>query len=66
MKAKSIEDLGLSDEEMQRMIDGARVAFSHDYGNEYAPGTSGPLGQITPPRQPVKQRSKVKHASTSP
>lgn len=61
MKAKNIQDLGLSEQEMQRMIDGARVAFSHDYGNEMPAGTA-PLGQVAPPRQPTKQRGKIKHA----
>lgn len=58
---KTVQDLGLSDEEMQRIIDGARVAFSHDYGNEMPAGTA-PLSAAVPPRQPVKQGSKVKHA----
>jgi hypothetical protein len=61
MKAQSVEDLGLSEEEMQRMIDGARTAFSHDYGNKYPAGAEAPLEKVALPRPKAKQQRKVKH-----
>lgn len=59
---KDVKDLGLSEEEMQRMIDGARTAFSHDYGNEYAAGVYTPVEKVPLPRPKAKQQRKVKHA----
>jgi hypothetical protein len=55
---KDITDLGLDEATMQRLIDGARVAFGNDYPS--AP-TEAPA-----PRQPAKQRRKVKYARQPP
>lgn len=51
---KPVTDLGLTDDEMQRMIDGARVAFGSpdEYGNTYP---------NQPPLQQPPQKGKIPH-----
>jgi hypothetical protein len=58
MKPKNITDLGLSDEEMHRMLHGARVAFGppDEYNNT-------PTPTFEAPRQPPPQKGKVKHVA---
>ena len=65
MKDLTTEDLGLSEEEMERIIDGARVAYGNEYPNEPAPAAK-PLKLTPTARQLVQQRSKVYHAPKRP